>query len=489
MATSANTDCVWHPAGGTGRRATTISLLPDNVLLEIFCFSQKVPHPYWGWHVLVHVCRGWRQVVFASPLRLDLRIICTSTTPVRKNLGIWPALPISVKYHSYGNKFNKASIEDNVVYALEHTDRVCDVTLNEVTGSDLEKISTVMRAPFPVLTRLQISSSYDRGIAPALPVEFLGGSAPRLRTIWLSGIPFPALPTLLLTTNDLVYLYLYNIPRTGYISTEAMVVGLATLPRLRTFGLEFRSATPRPDRIYPPPATRTVLPALTEFYFQGASEYVEDFVARIDAPQLDKIYISYLNQLVDFQVPQLAMFIDRSVGPKLSPFRNALVTFRSSQVIFGTHRSSIDSSTDPHYARTNVLCHGIDWQVSHIAQVVSHFSPTLSNVKHLKLEDERRLQLEGTDDIEWLHLLHQFPTVRTLHVSRRLAGLVALALEDIAFETVADVLPSLNLIYFQGQPASCIERFVAARQLSGCPVTVIETKKEFYEGVKSYDSE
>ena len=108
---------------------------------------------------------------------------------------------------------------------------------------------------------------------------------------------------------------------------------------------------------------------------------------------------------------------------------------------------------------------------------------------HLRLQDEYGFQLNGTDDVEWLHLLQQFPTVRTLHVSHRLARLVALALEDIALETVAEVLSSLDLICFEGRPASSIEKFVAARQLSGCPVTVIETEKEFYERVKSYDSE
>ena len=466
-------------------------MLPDDVLLEMFCFYQEDSDQPGEWHVLVHVCRGWRQVVFTSPLRLDLKIICTPTTPVRKYLGIWPALPIRVEYDSHGNKFNKASNEDNIVYALEQNDRVCGVTLEYVTGSDLEKISTVLRAPFPGMTSLVITSSSDPGISPALPVEFLEGSAPRLRFISLYGISFPALPALLLTTSDLVDLYLINIPRTGYISPEAMVVGLSALPRLRNFRFGFRSATPRPDRIHPPPVTRTVLPALTYFYFRGASEYVEDLVSRIDAPQLEQIKISYLNQLVDFQVAQLAMFIDRSVGPKLTPFRYARVTFRNSLVIFGTHRHPIDPSPDRHHAQTYVNCVGIDWQVSHIAQVVSHFSTTLSNVVHLNLRVDvwESIQSEGTNDVEWLRLLQQFPTVRTLHVSHQLAELVAIALEDIALETGAEVLPSLDLTYFQGQAASSIEKFAAARQRSGCPVTVIETEGEFYERVKSYDSE
>ena len=162
----------------------------------------------------MHVCRGWGQVVFGSPIRLDLQIICTSTTPVRKYLGLWPALPIRVGYYSDGTDFNKASNEDNIVYALEQTDRVCDVMLH-ITDSEMEKISAAMWEPFPELTRLEILSFEDHGIALPLPLEFLGVSAPRLQSIHLSGIPFPALPTLLLTISDLVDLDLFNIPRTG----------------------------------------------------------------------------------------------------------------------------------------------------------------------------------------------------------------------------------------------------------------------------------
>jgi hypothetical protein len=110
--------------------------------------------------------------------------------------------------------------------------------------------------------------------------------------------------------------------------------GFGRIAQARNFSIEFRSATSRPDRIHPPPVTRTVLPALTAFHFQGASEYLEDLVARIDGPQVNGIYIGYLNQLVDFQVAQLSKFFDRSLGPKLTLFRHAQVTFYSSRVSF-----------------------------------------------------------------------------------------------------------------------------------------------------------
>lgn len=124
--------------------------------------------------------------------------------------------------------------------------------------------------------------------------------------IALSGIPYPTLSTLLLSASDLVELSLYKIPATGYIPPEAMVVCLAALPRLNTFRVGFRSAIPRPDRVRPPPVTRTVLPVITSIRFNGASQYLEDLVAQIDCPQLGQIFIFYMNQFVNFQVTQLS---------------------------------------------------------------------------------------------------------------------------------------------------------------------------------------
>jgi hypothetical protein len=368
--------------------------------------------------------------------------------------------------------------EDNVIAALEHSDRVCELKVLSAMGSQLGKITTVMQEPFPGLRHLEIITQ-DRN-PPVLPAKFLGGSAPRLHYMFLSGIPFPALPTLLLSTHDLTVLILRNIPPTGYISPEAMVVGLAALPRLESLRIEFQLATLRRR---PPPVTRTVLPTLISFHFRGASEYLEDLVSRIDAPQLGYITIRYLNQLVDFRVAQLSRFIDRSVGPKLTAFRDAYITFYNGWVSFCMHRHA-DRRWQP--VGTDILCEGIDWQVSHMAQVLSQFSATLS-VHHLDLNAfPKGLQLKDTDDVEWQLLLRQFSDARTLCLSQELAGHVALALEDIAGETVAEVLPFLDLIYLEGQPASSVEKFVAARQLSDRPVAVIDTETEFKKGVEFY---
>ena len=97
-------------------------MLPDDVLIEIFDLYREEDEDedddlhVWGWNILVHVCRRWRQVVFGSTLRLDLKILCTNGTPVRKNLGIWPALPIVMRYVPFEGITNDD--EDNIVTAL-----------------------------------------------------------------------------------------------------------------------------------------------------------------------------------------------------------------------------------------------------------------------------------------------------------------------------------------------------------------------------------
>ncbi|KAH9974247.1 hypothetical protein BGW80DRAFT_172935 [Lactifluus volemus] len=69
-----------------------ISELPDDVLLDIFkeCLQLSEDHlsrPM-AWHQLVHVCHRWRYIVFTSPLRLDLHLLCQTNTPVKEALDI-----------------------------------------------------------------------------------------------------------------------------------------------------------------------------------------------------------------------------------------------------------------------------------------------------------------------------------------------------------------------------------------------------------------
>jgi hypothetical protein len=99
----------------------------------------------------------------------------------------------------------------------------------------------------------------------------------------------------------------------------------------------------------------------------------------------------------------------------------------------------------------------------------------VSNVDHLSIDDND-LQLEpgwkdSMDDTDWLGLLRSFTAVKMLHGSEQLAGHIALALEGVSGETITEVLPALALISLEDQPIESVEKFLAARQISGHPVT------------------
>ncbi len=122
-----------------------VGTLPDDALLEIFNFYvddlEEYDNDIEGWHTLVHVCRRWRNVVFASPRRLDLRLLCTPTTSVKEMREIWPEFPIVV----YCNA--TAEGEDDVIDALELNDRVVGISFWDVPR--VERFVAVMQGAGP----------------------------------------------------------------------------------------------------------------------------------------------------------------------------------------------------------------------------------------------------------------------------------------------------------------------------------------------------
>ena len=66
-----------------------------------------------------------------------------------------------------------------------------------------------MHEPFPELIHLRLNAHYPPEVLQ-FPDRFLGGSAPRLQSLELDFITFPALPEFLLSANDLVCLSLRN---------------------------------------------------------------------------------------------------------------------------------------------------------------------------------------------------------------------------------------------------------------------------------------
>ena len=445
---------------------TPIDVLPDDVLLVIFDFYVvRKKDDIEAWQLLVHVCRRWRCLVFGSPRRLNLQLLCTPEIPARDKLDVWPALPLIV-----GGDLGLSSGMDNIIAALGQSNRVSEVFLSHLASWQLEKVLAVMQVPFPELTDLQLFLDDE-----VIPDSFLGGSAPRLRSFKSHGIPFPGLPKLLLTATHLVNLYLHYIPDSGYISPEAMVTCLTMLTSLETFQLTFESPQSCPDqenRRSPPP-TRSILPALTMIWFKGVNEYLEDLLAQIDTPRLHHLSAIFFND-IDFDTPELIRFVSRSSIFKAPIEAHVSFNSRNVHVQLQPQASYVD------YFEVKILCREPDWQLSSLAQICTTFLPLLSTTENLFIYERVDSQLNwenGIENIEWFGLLLPFTSVKNLYLLKQFAPHIAPALQEIAGGGTTEVLSTLQNIYLEGfQPSEPVEegiaQFVSARQLTNHPVAI-----------------
>ncbi len=316
--------------GGSRDHGTAIDMLPDDVLVEIFdaCrMNETGLKPWkWKWARLVHVCRRWRQIVLSY---LNVQLFCTHGTLVAKKLACWPTLPIALEYGSH-------IYEDHLLAALEYPDRIRRIefwALNLRTG----KVAKAMQKPCPALTHLILRSGPLS--AHTIPHGFLGGSAPRLQEIALTWITFLELPTLLLKAHALVNLEVSKMPWNGFLSPEKIIKSVATATRLQSLRIGYSKScilhvnlTPLTHHL--PPITRTVLPSLTSLRLEGARDFLEDFVARVDVPRLRSIDMTYLHQN-DLRVPELLhLLMERSEGACLSQFNRAGITLHGDQSTF-----------------------------------------------------------------------------------------------------------------------------------------------------------
>jgi len=271
----------------------------------------------------------------------------------------------------------------------------------------------------------------------------------------LDGIPFPALPKLLLSTTDLGSLYLESIPHSGYISPEAMVTCLSSLTRLFELAIQFRSPQSRPDRsslgpsrLTSPPA-RTILPTLIYLRFKGVSEYLEGLVSRFDAPLLHNIEITFFNQLV-FDILQLPKFLRRTETFTALDRAEVVLETSTINVKLPLKIATVDTALG---FKLEISCRALDWQLSSLAQVCELCLPSLSNLEHLDIRehpDTQPLWQDDMEDTQWLELLQTFVTVKNLYLSNKVASCVSPALQGLSEERATDMLPMLQALVLDG---------------------------------------
>jgi hypothetical protein len=472
--------------GGVGHRNVTIRTLPDNALLEIFYFYMGKSRGTESWITLVHVCQRWRNIIFASPRRLNLRLLCEDRKPVRELLNIWPALPIVIR-DSELITWCSTIAEDNLIAAFKHKDRVCEISLRHIQSSLWESFSYCLRGPFPALERLGLSSTDEWDWDQEQDILDSFGSAPNLKTLSLKYVPCPPIPPLLLSASGLVHLHLLGIPGSEDISPGTMATCLSTLTKLQTFTLRLPSPVsppfpPRPTSQHLPPVTRTVLPFLSQFQFEGPSEYLEVLLAHITAPLLRRLKIVFDGDVPILGVSQVSQFIGGA--EQLNALDQANVVFQDSAIIV-TLFSRTEAVGDT-ILEVNTAPSESDWPLVSLARIYSSTLPPLSTLERLDITEGRsRLPnwLDNAGNSQWLDFLHRFTSVKNLHLSEGLTLRVAPALQELVTEGRTDVLPTLQNIFLEGcRPSGhvqeAIEPFVAARRHSGCPVAVHHCERE-----------
>ncbi|KAH9022287.1 hypothetical protein EDB84DRAFT_498747 [Lactarius hengduanensis] len=441
-----------------------IEKLSDEVLLNIFRYYLDASPRFWL--VLVHICRKWRRIVFASSQALHLRLFCTHGTPFLKTLDYWPSLPIVVEYGGSLELDPPApEDDDNIMAALERSDRVSSISLT-LTSSLLERLFAI-ESPFSELEHLVLQSQDRRRLT--LPSVF--GRSTRLRSLHLTGTTFAALPLLLYSSGNLVDLELHeDSTRNPWLdSPEALTDALSGMAQLRSLSLHFLFTIDVP---LVPSRKRLVLPALTRLNFRGEDGYLEGLVSGIDAPRLGDIEVTFTNRYYDESL-ELSRFIDRILIPK---------SHRQAHILFSDDVVSI-SLTQPGalaYLTLQIFCDD-DYDKFTMSQICARLSESsLSNVEDLRISAMLRQKRWKYEEFDWLDILDSFTGVNLLHIaagdsSTDIADAIQLLTEE---PWRGNVLPALHKLYIvdpgprHAPLRAAVVSFMTSRRLSGHPIEV-----------------
>jgi hypothetical protein len=444
----------------------TIGKLPDDVLLKIFRYYLDASPRFWL--RLVHICRKWRRITFASESQrvLHVRLFCTHGTPVLKTLDFWPNLPIVVQYREFPSLDRPApEDEDNIVAALQKSERVSSIDLT-VTSSLLEKISAI-EGQFSELEDLFLLSRDSP--QPTLRLGTAFGWGTQLRSLRLTRIALFSLPQLLYSSRKLVDLQLHEVFDPWLFSPEALIDALSGMTQLRSLLLHLPLTA---HCLSPSPSSkeRVVLPVLLRFNFRGIAEYLERLIAGIDAPRLGDIEVAFHSGLF-VGLPALRVFINRVEMHKAHRRADILSSKRAISI-------SLTQPGVPTRLQIRIFCKPLSAQLSSMARICIHFSAFLFNVEDLRIGSTRAPGRQASRDWQqWLRLIYPFRGTKRLDIAGVFSENIVRALKPQVRRRKA-VLPALHKLYIsQPMPrpmplSNPIVSYMTSRRFSGHPIAV-----------------
>ena len=232
---------------------------------------------------------------------------------------------------------------------------------------------------------------------------------------------------------------------------------------------------PDPASRPPPPPPRFVLPALTDLMFRGVYAYLEDLLARIDAPLLDCLLVMFFKAL-NFGIPQLHRLI--SHAEHFKAFDHAEVLILSDSILLDLYPQARAVNHRRRLA-IGIDCTELGSQLSSLTQLCSPSFSLISALKELKIVTESEYlssshRQDDTENTQWVKFLEPFTAVKNLYLMDEIARRVCGALQELSRERVTEVLPSLRNLFVYGSQSfehiqEAMRPFIAARDsdLSG----------------------
>ena len=394
-----------------------------------------------------------------------MHIECTNGMPIVDTLDHLPPLPLFVTYGNWHGPALTKQDELGIYHVLQLHGRVRHINF-DLPPSVVHKTLVLMDKHFPILEHLSIEMrTLYKYVTLTLPKAFL---APNLRYLALPSVSPPRRLWFLTSTVSLVTLQLDNIQIFSYFRPRLIVARLSLLPQLEKLSIGFSMPIPRPsterERLGEQ-GTRVTLPNLKAFRFKGVSVYLDSLIALIEAPLLERLWITLFNQIA-FPHPRLFHLINITEGFKLP---TAKVSFHHDYVsVITAHNYS--RRTDGPF-RLRVECKQFDWQIDCAAQICGALIPALSNVVRLVLESYdgiiSELENGDIDSTMWHEILRSFMGVVELHIDDELLEEISRALDEVSGSDPG-FLPDLQAIF---AAENLFTSFIDAREVIGHSVS------------------
>jgi hypothetical protein len=321
---------------------------------------------------------------------------------------------------------------------------------------------------FPRLGVLSLLSTTTEEMGLVLP-ELL--QAPNLYHLSLHGIGLSGGLSFLSSTISLSTLSLTHIRDSCYFFPGQLVTQLQGLPQLEELSIGIAIPIPPPSNereLLPALIPRVILPTLKRLTFRGEDIYLDNLVAQINTPLLDRLNLTLLFDIA-FTLMNLTEFIHRTGF-------GCLVA----RVNFNKNGASIDAGYSERQRKLSlhVNCESLEWKIDSATQVCSALGKVSSAVEELTLDlDPGGMPSDWENTLDrmlWQELLLPFIGVKRLHIGSSLTLQLSQALESVAGGLA--VLPELQELEVQleiGHAKHAFSLFIGARESAGRPVHLL----------------